>query len=129
MAFLAKTRTAHNVAKTLAVVGEVKGKTVVLCDDMIDTAGTLCGAAEALVEQGAVEVYAVATHPVLSGPAIERIEASPIKKVVVTDTLPLPADAFQTDKIVQLSIAGAIGETLRAIFEDRSISDLFGSEK
>ena len=129
MAFLAKTRTAHNVAKTLAVVGEVKGKTVVLCDDMIDTAGTLCGAAEALIEQGAVVVYAVATHPVLSGPAIERIEASPIKKVVVTDTLPLPPHAFQTDKIVQLSIAGAIGETLRAIFEDRSISDLFGSEK
>lgn len=129
MAFLAKTRTAHNVAKTLAVVGEVKGKTVVLCDDMIDTAGTLCGAAEALLEQGAVEVYAVATHPVLSGPAIERIEASPIKQVVVTDTLPLPAHAFQTDKIVQLSIAGAIGETLRAIFEDRSISELFGNEK
>lgn len=129
MAFLAKTRTAHNVAKTLAVVGEVKGKTVVLCDDMIDTAGTLCGAAEALIERGAVEVYAVSTHPVLSGPAIERINKSPIKKVVVTDTLPLTEEAKASGKIIQLSIAAAIGETMRAIFEDRSISDLFGSEK
>lgn len=124
IAFLAKTRTAHNVAKTLAVVGDVEGKTVVMVDDMIDTAGTLCGAAEMLMAQGAAHVIACATHPVLSGPACERLQASPIEKIVVTNTLPI-ADTCASDKIEQISIAGIVAATMRAIFEDESVSELF----
>ncbi len=124
IAFLAKTRTAHNVAKTLAVVGEVEGHTCVLVDDMIDTAGTICGAAEALMERGARTVVAVATHPVLSGPAVERLAASPIERVVVTDTLPLPAGCH-LDKIAVVSVAPILAATMKAIFEDESVSELF----
>ena len=124
LAFLAKTRTAHNVAKALAVVGEVEGHTCVLVDDMIDTAGTICGAAEALMERGALRVVVVATHPVLSGPACERIAKSAIERVVVANTLPIPTDCG-TDKIEVLSIAGIIASTMEAIFQDRSVSELF----
>ena len=127
IAFLAKTRTAHNVAQTLAVVGEVEGKTVVLVDDMIDTAGTLCGAAVQLKEHGAAHVLACATHPLLSDPACERLEASPIERIVVTNTLPLPA-ACATNKIEQVSIAPIVASTMRAIFEDESVSELFGDD-
>ncbi len=127
IAFLAKTRTAHNVAKTLAVVGDVQDKTVVIVDDMIDTAGTLCGAAEMLVSRGAARVIAVATHPVLSGPAYERLQASPIDKIVVTNTLPIPTDSG-CDKIEQVSIAPIIAQTMRAIFEDESVSELFNDD-
>lgn len=127
IAFLAKTRTAHNVAKTLAVVGDVEGKTVVLVDDMIDTAGTLCGAAEALQERGAARVLALATHPLLSGPACERLQDSVIEKIVVTSTLPVPEDCG-CDKIEQLSIAPIIASTMRAIFEDESVSELFDDD-
>jgi ribose-phosphate pyrophosphokinase len=128
IAFLAKTRTAHNVAKTLAVVGEVEGKTCVLVDDMIDTAGTICGAAEALMERGAAEVYVCATHPVLSDPACERLAAAPIKKVVVTNTLPLPAQCRDLAKIEVVSIAPIVASTMKAIFEDESVSELFDDQ-
>jgi ribose-phosphate pyrophosphokinase len=124
IAFLAKTRTAHNVAKTLAVVGDVVDRTVVLVDDMIDTAGTLCGAAEMLMDRGARRVIACATHPVLSGPAYERLQAAPIERIVVTNTLPIRQDA-PCDKIEQVSIAPIIAQTMRAIFEDESVSELF----
>ena len=126
IAFLAKTRTAHNVAKTLAVVGEVEDHTCVLVDDMIDTAGTICGAAEALMERGAKRVLAVATHPVLSGPACERLAASPIETVVVTNTLPLPGG--NPEKIALVSIAPTIASTMKAIFEDESVSELFDDD-
>jgi ribose-phosphate pyrophosphokinase len=126
IAFLAKTRTAHNVAKTLAVVGDVEGKTCVLVDDMIDTAGTICGAAEALMEHGAKAVYVCATHPVLSGPACERLSKAPIEKVVLTNTLPLPADC--SDKIEVVSIAPIVASTMKAIFEDESVSELFDDQ-
>ncbi len=127
IAFLAKTRTAHNVAKTLAVVGEVAGRTCVLVDDMIDTAGTICGAAEALMERGAARVLAVATHPVLSGPAVERLAASPIERVVVTDTLPLPPGC-RLDTIAVVSVAPIVASTMKAIFEDESVSELFDDD-
>jgi ribose-phosphate pyrophosphokinase len=127
VAFLAKTRTAHNVAKTLAVMGEVEGKTVVLVDDVIDTAGTVCGAADALVERGAAHVIVVATHGQFSGPAIDRLAKSPIERVVVTNTLPLPAHAV-LDKIEMVSIAPIIASTMKAIFEDESVSELFNDE-
>ena len=127
IAFLAKTRTAHNVAKTLAVVGEVEGKTCVLVDDMIDTAGTICGAAEALIERGASKVYVCATHPVLSDPACERLEKAPIEKVVVTNTLPLPPGC-DLAKIEVVSIAPIVASTMKAIFEDESVSELFDDQ-
>ena len=127
IAFLAKTRTAHNVAKTLAVVGEVEGHSCILVDDMIDTAGTICGAAEALMDRGAKEVLAVATHPVLSGPAVKRLADSPITKVVLTNTLPLPPDC-DLDKIEVVSVAPIIASTMKAIFEDESVSELFDDD-
>ena len=127
IAFIAKTRTAHNVAKTLAVVGEVEGHTCVLVDDMIDTAGTICGAAESLMERGAKEVIAVATHPVLSGPAVKRLADSPLSKVVLTNTLPLPPDC-NLDKIEIVSVAPIIASTMKAIFEDESVSELFDDD-
>lgn len=127
LAFIAKTRTAHNVAKALAVVGEVEGHTCVVVDDMIDTAGTICGAAEALMERGATRVLVAATHPVLSGPACERISKSTIERAIFTNTLPIPADCG-TDKIEVLSIAPIIASTMEAIFQDRSVSELFDDD-
>ncbi|MDP8970846.1 MAG: ribose-phosphate diphosphokinase [Actinomycetota bacterium] len=127
MAFLAKTRTAHNVARALAVAGDVQDATCVLVDDMIDTGGTICGAAEALMERGARRVLACATHPVLSGPACDRLEASPIERVVVTNTLPIPPGCM-LDKLEVVSIAPIIAATMRAIFEDESVSELFDDQ-
>jgi ribose-phosphate pyrophosphokinase len=126
LAFLAKVRTAHNVAKTLAVVGEVEGHTCVLVDDMIDTAGTIVGAAEALIDRGAARVLVAATHPVLSGPALERLADSPIERVIVTNTLPLPEG--DTSKIEVCSVAPILASTMRAIFEDESVSELFDDQ-
>ena len=128
MAFLAKTRIAHNVAKNLAVVGDVEGHTCVLVDDVIDTAGTVCGAAEALMEHGARRIFVAATHPQLSGPACARLAASPIERVVVTNTLPVPRDCAGVDKIEVVSIAPVIASTMKAIFEDESVSELFDDQ-
>jgi ribose-phosphate pyrophosphokinase len=128
IAFCAKTRVGHNVSKTLAVVGEVKNKTVALVDDMIDTGGTLAGASEALMDRGAKRVVACATHPVLSGPAIERLADSPIERVIVTNTLPLPPEGNQLDKIEVVSIAPIVASTMKAIFEDESVSELFDDQ-
>jgi len=124
LAFLAKTREAHNVSRTLAVVGEVEGRTCVLVDDMIDTAGTVCGAAQALVDRGAERVVVAATHPVLSGPACERLSDSPIDTVLVTNTVPIPPDC-DCAKIEVVSIAPIVASTMKAIFEDESVSELF----
>ena len=127
MAFIAKTRTEHNIAKTLGVVGDVEGRTCVLVDDMIDTAGTLVGAAEALVARGARRVLACATHPVLSPPALERLETAPIERIAVTNTLPLP-EGKRLDKIEVCSIAPIVASTMKAIFEDESVSELFNDQ-
>jgi ribose-phosphate pyrophosphokinase len=119
--------TRHNVAETLDVIGDVEGRTAVLIDDMIDTAGTIVGAAALLKERGAERVIACATHPLFSGPAIERLNASVIERVVVTNTIPLPAD-LQLDKLVVLSIAPILASALRAVFEDESVSEIFRGE-
>jgi ribose-phosphate pyrophosphokinase len=114
-----------NVVEAKEVVGEVEGRTCVLIDDMIDTGGTLVAAAEQLAERGAREVYAAATHGVLSGAAIDRIKNSVISKVVVTNTLPLPSEK-QIDKIEVLSVSQVIADAIDAVFEDKSVSEIFG---
>jgi ribose-phosphate pyrophosphokinase len=119
--------TLHNVAETLDVIGDVEGRTAVLIDDMIDTAGTIVGAAALLKERGAERVIACATHPLFSGPAIERLNDSVIERVVVTNTIPLPSD-LQMDKLVVLSIAPILASALRAVFEDESVSEIFRGE-
>jgi ribose-phosphate pyrophosphokinase len=115
---------AKNTVEAKEVVGNVQGRTCVLIDDMIDTGGTLVAAAEQLMEQGASQVCAAATHGVLSGPAIDRLKNSVISKVVVTNTLPLPPEK-QIDKIEVLSIAGVIADAIDAVFEDTSVSEIF----
>jgi ribose-phosphate pyrophosphokinase len=126
VAFLHKRRRkdVRNVSETKTVVGEVKGKICVVVDDMIDTAGTLVHGSELLVEAGATRVYAAATHGILSGPAIDRIKNSHIEQVVVTNTLPLGPEKL-IDKLVVLSIAPLIGDTIQAVFEEGSVSTLF----
>jgi ribose-phosphate pyrophosphokinase len=119
----------RNVTETLDVIGDVDGKTAILVDDMIDTAGTICGAAKLLLERGASRVIACATHPLFSGPAAERLSGSDIEKVVVTNTLPIPDERRPSeDKLVVLSIAPIIASALRAVFEDESVSDIFRGE-
>ncbi len=116
-----------NVAEATEVIGEVKGRLCVLTDDMIDTAGTITSASELLIERGATEVWAMATHGVLSGPAIERLKNSRIERVVLTNTLPLPPEK-QLPQIEVLSIAPLIAEALGAVFDDTSVSEIFNGE-
>jgi ribose-phosphate pyrophosphokinase len=118
----------HNVSETLEVIGDVDGRTAILIDDMIDTAGTICGAAALLKERGAKRVIACATHPLFSGPAAERLRDSVIETVVVTNTLPVPPEKRPGDKLVVLSIAPIIASALRAVFEDESVSEIFRGE-
>jgi ribose-phosphate pyrophosphokinase len=117
----------QNVAVALDVIGEVEGRHCVLTDDMIDTGSTIVGAAELLISRGATEVWAMATHGVLSGPAIDRIKNSSIERLVITNTLPLPPEK-QIDKIEVLSIAPLIAATIDAVFEDTSVSEIFDGE-
>ncbi len=124
IAILHKARPEHNVAITTHVVGEIEGKTCLMVDDMIDTAGTLVSGANALIEKGAKEVYACATHTVLSGPAVQRLKESPIKEVVVTNTLPLPSEK-QIEKIKVVSIAPLFAQTILNVHEEKSVSELF----
>ncbi|MFC0080708.1 ribose-phosphate diphosphokinase [Aciditerrimonas ferrireducens] len=116
-----------NEVEALHVVGEVEGRTCVLIDDMIDTAGTICAAAELLVEHGAADVWAMATHALLSDPALERLEKAPISKVVVTNTLPVPPER-RIEKLEVLSVAGLIADAIDAVFEDTSVSEIFGGD-
>jgi ribose-phosphate pyrophosphokinase len=125
VAMIDKRRTGPNVAKAMHVVGEVSGMRALILDDMVDTAGTLTEAAESLLKHGAREVYACATHPVLSGPAISRLKESCIKKFVCTDTIPLSAEAVACGKIESLSVAGLLGEAIRRIHFHDSVSSLF----
>jgi ribose-phosphate pyrophosphokinase len=122
-----RVRGEKNVVEAKEVVGNVEGRTCALIDDMIDTGGTLVAAADVLLEQGASQVCAAATHGVLSGPAIDRLKNSLIAKVVVTDTLPLPPEK-QIDKIEVLSVSNIMAAALDAVFEDQSLSELFGGE-
>jgi len=127
MAILHKRRPGHNRAEVLHVIGEVEGKTAVLVDDMIDTAGTMAASAQALIDAGAAEVYACATHGIFSGPARERLDASPLKKVVVTNTLPIPEERL-SEKVEILSIASIFANTIASVFKDESVSELFGGD-
>lgn len=124
LAIVDKRRPEPNVSEVLHIIGDVEGKTTVLVDDLIDTAGTIVNASEALVEKGASEVYACCTHPVLSGPAFERLEKSPIKELVVTDTLVWSKNR-ECKKIKVLSVANLIGEAIRRIYNKESVSSLF----
>ena len=117
----------HNAVEAKDVVGDVDGRTCVLIDDMIDTGGTIVAAADQLVEKGAKAVYAATTHGVFSGPAIERLQNSVIEKVVCTNTLPLPPEK-QIDKIEVLSVAPIIARAIHAVFEDTSVSEIFGGQ-
>jgi len=125
LAIIDKRRPRPNVAKVMNIIGDVNGRTCVIMDDMVDTANTLCEAARALKEQGAVRVVAYCTHPVLSGPAVSRIEASVIDELVVTDTIPLKPEAEACAKIRQISVAELLAETMRRICEESSVSSLF----
>ena len=125
LAIIDKRRPRANVSEVMNIIGEVKGKTCILSDDLIDTAGTLCHAAEALIKiGGAKEVYACASHGVLSGPAIQRLEESPIKKLTLLDTIPLPAEK-RSDKIELLQVAPVFTEAIARIYEESSVSPLF----
>jgi ribose-phosphate pyrophosphokinase len=125
LAIIDKRRPRPNVATVMNIIGDVNGRTCVIMDDMVDTANTLCEAAKALKEQGAVRVVAYCTHPVLSGPAVERIANSVIDELVVTDTIPLRPDAEACPKIRQVSVAELLAETMRRICEESSVSSLF----
>ena len=116
-----------NVVEAKEVIGDVQGRLCILTDDMIDTGGTIVSAAEILLERGATEVWAMATHGVLSGPATDRLKNSPIARVVLTNTLPLPTDK-QIPQIEVLSIAPIIAEALNAVFDDTSVSEIFHGE-
>ncbi len=124
LAIIDKRRPEPNVAEIMHIIGEVEGKRVIMIDDIIDTAGTITLGAQALLDNGATEVYACCTHPVLSGPAIEQLQDSPIKEVVVTNTIPLSKEK-QIEKIKVLSIAPLLGEAILRIYEDLSVSKLF----
>jgi ribose-phosphate pyrophosphokinase len=125
IAMIDKRRTAANVSEVMHIIGDVAGKDAVIIDDMIDTAGTLCNAAKAILDAGARSVSACATHGVLSGPAIERIEASPLTEVTVTNTIPLSEKASGCRKVKQLSVARLLGEAIKRIHHGDSISSLF----
>jgi ribose-phosphate pyrophosphokinase len=125
LAIIDKRRPKANVSEVMNVIGEVKGRTCVIMDDMVDTAGTLCKAAEVLKAEGAVKVVAYCTHAVLSGDAVKRIAASDMDELVVTDTIPLRADALACKKIRSLSVAGLLAETILRIFTEDSVSSLF----
>ncbi len=125
LAIIDKRRPRANVAEVMHIIGEVEGRTCVIMDDMVDTANTLCQAAAALREHGAVKVMAYCTHPVLSGRAVERINASVLDEVVVTDTIPLADQAAVSPKIRQLSCAALLAETISRISREDSVSSLF----
>jgi ribose-phosphate pyrophosphokinase len=125
LAIIDKRRPRPNESKVMNIIGEVEGKTCVLVDDMVDTAGTLCLAAQALKDEGAVKVVAYITHPVLSGGAVERISSSALDELVVTDTIPLGAGAKSAGRIRQLSVAALLAETIRRIRDEESVSSLY----
>jgi len=124
LAIIDKRRQAHNVAEVMNVIGDVQGKTAVLVDDMIDTAGTICEGARLLKQEGARQVYACATHPVFSPPAVERLSAGLFEEVIVTNTIPMTA-ARQFKQLTVLSMANLLGEAIWRIHEESSVSSMF----
>jgi ribose-phosphate pyrophosphokinase len=125
LAIIDKRRPQANQSQVMNVIGEVRGKTCVMIDDLVDTAGTLCSASAVLKERGATKVVAYITHPVLSGPAVERLEKSVLDELVVTDTIPLKPAAAACSKIRQLSVAELLAETVRRISDAESVSSLY----
>ena len=125
LAIIDKRREGPNEAEVMNIIGDVKGKRVIILDDMVDTAGTVVQAARAMKEAGALEISICCTHPVLSGPALERIEGSEIKEVIVTDTIQLSDRAKNCKKIKVLSVSGILGEAVRRIYYNDSVSSLF----
>jgi ribose-phosphate pyrophosphokinase len=125
LAIIDKRRPAPNVSAVMNIIGDVSGKTCIIIDDMIDTAGTLCHAVGALKEKGAKKVFAYVTHPVLSGQAVDNIEASGLDSLVVTDTIPLSDQAKRCEKIRQISVANILSSSMERINKEESISDLF----
>ena len=125
LAIVDKRRSEMNVAEVMNVIGDVKGRTCLIIDDLIDTAGTLVKTAAALMENGASQVYACCSHPVLSGPAVQNISQSCITEVIVTNTIPLSESAKREPKIKVLTIAGLIGRAIQSIHEETSVSRLF----
>jgi ribose-phosphate pyrophosphokinase len=125
LAIVDKRRVDVNVAEVMNLIGEVHGRTALIVDDMIDTAGTLVKASEALLAEGALAVYAAATHAVLSGPAVERLTKSEVAEVVVTNSVPLSENAKKLKKIKVLSVAELLARGIRSIHEETSISELF----
>jgi ribose-phosphate pyrophosphokinase len=123
LAIIDKRRSGPNVSEVMNIIGDVQGKHAIIVDDIIDTAGTLCNAAQAIVDEGAASVIACASHPVFSGKAIERIEASALKRVIVSDTI--PAKALNSQKIRSISMARLLGEAVKRIHHGDSISSLF----
>ena len=124
LAIIDKRRQSHNVAEVMNVIGDVKGKTAVLVDDMIDTAGTITEGAKLLREEGARQVYACATHAVFSGPAIERLSSGVLEEVIVTNTIPIPEEAH-FPQLTVLAVANLLGEAIWRIHEDTSVSSMF----
>lgn len=124
LAIIDKRRQAHNVAEVMNVIGDVAGKTAVLVDDMIDTAGTICEGARLLRQEGARQVYACATHAVFSPPAIERLSSGVLEEVIVTNTIPVP-ESRRFEQLTMLSVANLLGETIWRIHEDSSVSSMF----
>jgi ribose-phosphate pyrophosphokinase len=129
LAFIHKTRDINRPNEVVAnrVVGEIKGRVCILVDDMIDTAGTITKAADALMADGAASVIIAATHAILSGPAVDRLKACKVEEVVVTNTLPIP-DARRFDKLTVLSIAPLVSRAIREVFEDGSVTSLFNGK-
>ncbi len=127
LAVIDKRREKANKSEVMNIIGEIEGKNVILLDDLVDTAGTLINAADAALEKGAINVYTAAAHPVLSGDSVERLKKSAIKKLIVTDTIPLP-DNGHSDILEVVSVAEIFGKAIMAIHEERSISTLFDSQ-
>lgn len=125
LAIIDKRRPSANVSQVMHIIGDVKGRDCIIVDDMIDTGGTLCKAAEALKAHGAKRVFAYATHPVFSGNAVKNIEESAIDELVVTDSIPLSEEMKATGKVSQLTLSGMLSEALRRVSNEESISAMF----
>lgn len=125
LAIIDKRRTAPNVAEVMNIIGDVSGKVAIIVDDMVDTAGTLTQGAKAVKDNGAKKIYAISTHPVLSGPAISRIEQSVMEELVVTNTIPLTKEGAACDKIKVLSVASLLAEAIKRVYIGDSVSSLF----
>ena len=124
LAIVDKRRVGHNAAEVLHLIGDVEGKNIIICDDMIDTAGTLVNTVNALRENGAAKIFACATHGILSGPAVERLRGAPLEKIIVTNTVSMD-ESKKLPNMVVLSVAGLLGKAIRSIHEETSVSNLF----